>query len=102
MSHSRQFQGTVSALLYMNNYLSSGSLLTVFRYHITLDWSVSAHTTRASMQKHIKGDIENAGSSAGQLPATHAASEFSVLTFGTTQEHGVPHFLFTSTACLGG
>lgn len=54
------------------------------------------------MQKHIEGDIENADSSAGQLRVTHATSEFSILTSGTTQEHGVPCLLFRSAVLMVG
>lgn len=47
------------------------------------DWIVSIHTTRVSIQKkHIKGDVESADSSTGQLLATSAISEFSILTSG--------------------
>lgn len=63
---------------------------------------MSAHTTRASVQKHVKEAIENADSSAGQRLATRATSEFSVLTSGTTQEQGVPRFLFRNAVRLVG
>lgn len=54
------------------------------------------------MQKHVEGEIENADSSAGQLPVTRATSEFSVLTSETTQEHGVPRLLSRSAVLMVG
>lgn len=89
LNHSRDFQGTVFALLYMNKHLHSGRLSTLPQI------VSSAYTTR--VLKHIKGDVERADSSAGQLQVTHTTSEFSVLTSGNVQEHGVPCFLFRST-----
>lgn len=50
-------------------------------------------------KKHIKEVVESADSSAGQLLAIHSTSEFSVLISESTQEHGVPCFLFRSEGC---
>ena len=48
-----------------------------------LDRTVKAQTVRVSMQKkQIKGDMERADLSSGQLEAACAASELSVLTSG--------------------
>ena len=48
---------------------------------------MNVHNTRVS--KHLKGDVQGTDMSAGQLWATHTALEFSALTSGNTQEHGV-------------
>lgn len=42
------------------------------------------------MEETHKGGRERVDTSAGHLPATHAPSEFSVLTSGDIREHGVP------------
>jgi hypothetical protein len=52
------------------------------------------------MQKnYIKGDLENTDRPVSQLLVTHTTSEFSVLTPGNVQKHGVPCLPFRSTAC---
>lgn len=56
-NHSRQFQETAGAFLHVSDYLHTGSLWTVIGQHITLDWMVSAQSTRVSMGR----DTESAG-----------------------------------------
>lgn len=43
----------------------------------------------------MAGDVRSGDSSESQLPASHATTEFSVLTPG----HGVPHFSSRSSVC---
>lgn len=47
-------------------------------------------------KKHLKGNLESADSPTGQLLATHAPSESSVLITEKTQEHSVPCLLLRS------
>lgn len=63
-------------------------------YYLALDRERLYHQG-LHVDKLITGDEESAGSSAGQVWATCAASEFSALISGHTQECGAPrlHFL---------
>lgn len=88
----RRFQRTVSALSCVNSSLSTCDGLA---HHLRLD---SEHLHHRGLVTP-KGNLESADSPAGQLLANHATAEFSVLTRGNAQEHGVPCFLFRSTVC---
>lgn len=55
------------------------------------------------MQKnHVKGDMEDEDTSAGQQTATTATSEFSVVTYGNPQDQGLPGFLLRRAVCQVG
>lgn len=86
----RRFQGTVSTMCEqqpINLWQVSTSLQTG-------QWAVIPPGSSST-----KGNLERADSPAGQLLATRATAEFSVLTRGNAQKHGVPCFLFRSAAC---